>query len=348
MTKIPTDDVPESLYNLRVRESDQLKTVLELYDMEIHQKLKTMVERSIDQRLRLRNSDARNERIEKGAVVTSRRALSGIEGGKGMCCQWKEKGECSKGDQCSFRHESNDHAPKPTPKAAPPSEPSMTRGGSASRKRSVRGRSQTDRFLRQPCKYYLKGFCTRSLCEYWHPPECPFYKTESGCKAGDVKSRTRAIVHQKKKEEKATTKMLWPLWKLYLNEVVCRKTRSHWILKEACSPGETRCKKSWDQFNEFTRSAPRQASIGENKGPLLGKIHVTIPHQRSPYAMKFEDRSQEETERRQRCAQSTAWNLAKNTYKLTEKDKASFHWPSEEWVLPVASRKRAGKKESLW
>ena len=33
MTKIPTDDVPESLYNLRVRESDQLKTVLELYDM---------------------------------------------------------------------------------------------------------------------------------------------------------------------------------------------------------------------------------------------------------------------------------------------------------------------------
>ena len=32
---------------------------------------------------------------------------------------------------------------------------------------------------------YLKGTCTRSPCEYWHPPECQFYKTEAGCKAGD-------------------------------------------------------------------------------------------------------------------------------------------------------------------
>ena len=39
MTKIPSDDVLESLYKLRTRESDQLKTVLELYDMEIHQKI---------------------------------------------------------------------------------------------------------------------------------------------------------------------------------------------------------------------------------------------------------------------------------------------------------------------
>ena len=54
----------------------------------------------------------------------------------------------------------------------PPSEASMTRGRSASRKRSVRGRSQTGWMLRQPCRYYLKGTCTRSLCEYWHPPEC--------------------------------------------------------------------------------------------------------------------------------------------------------------------------------
>ena len=30
-----------------------------------------------------------------------------------------------------------------------------------------------------------KGTCARSSCEYWHPPECQFYKTETGCKAGD-------------------------------------------------------------------------------------------------------------------------------------------------------------------
>ena len=51
MTKIPPDDILEGLYKLRIRESEKLKTVLELYDLEIHQKklgpdyhrLKTMV-----------------------------------------------------------------------------------------------------------------------------------------------------------------------------------------------------------------------------------------------------------------------------------------------------------------
>ena len=34
MSKIPPDDVLESLYKMRIRESTQLKTVLELYDIE--------------------------------------------------------------------------------------------------------------------------------------------------------------------------------------------------------------------------------------------------------------------------------------------------------------------------
>ena len=36
MSMIPSDAVLESLYKFRIRESAQLKTVLELYDMEIH------------------------------------------------------------------------------------------------------------------------------------------------------------------------------------------------------------------------------------------------------------------------------------------------------------------------
>ena len=70
MTKIPSDDVLESLYKLRTRESVQLKTVLELYDMEFirranYQKLKTMVKKGIDQKLQLRNFDARNEKLSQ-------------------------------------------------------------------------------------------------------------------------------------------------------------------------------------------------------------------------------------------------------------------------------------------
>ena len=38
LTKIPPDDILERLYKLRIRESEKLKTVLELYDLEIHQK----------------------------------------------------------------------------------------------------------------------------------------------------------------------------------------------------------------------------------------------------------------------------------------------------------------------
>ena len=151
MTKIPLDDILESLCKLRIRESDQLKTVLELYDKEIYQKIsrldylkmKTMVRRSIDQKFWLRNFDARHEKIETGAVDKSQKGLSGVEKGKGICYQWKVKEQCSKGDQCSFRRESNDSA-KPTPKAAPPSDPHSpkARSRSVSRKRNARGRSQ--------------------------------------------------------------------------------------------------------------------------------------------------------------------------------------------------------------
>ena len=59
MTKITSDDILGGLYKLRKRESEKLKTVLELYNLLIHQKkagldyhrLKTMVQRSIEQNL---------------------------------------------------------------------------------------------------------------------------------------------------------------------------------------------------------------------------------------------------------------------------------------------------------
>ena len=97
----------------------------------------------------------------------------------------------------------------------------------------------------------------------------------------------------------------------------------------------------------LTKSTLRHASIREKKGPSLGKLNVNVPHQRSPYAMKFEDRSHEVTERQQRCARSKAWNLGKNTYKVKEKDKAAFYFPREECVLPAGSTKEPEEREFL-
>ena len=80
MTKILPDDILEGLYKLRIRESEKLKTVLELYDLETHQKklepdyhrLKAMVKRSIEQEIRnknfgMRNGNYREERRGQGS-----------------------------------------------------------------------------------------------------------------------------------------------------------------------------------------------------------------------------------------------------------------------------------------
>ena len=81
MTQIPPDEILESLYKKRICKSEKLKTVLELYNMEIHQKkagpdyhrLKTMVKRSIEQNLRMMNFEARNGNYETSAVVKNHR-----------------------------------------------------------------------------------------------------------------------------------------------------------------------------------------------------------------------------------------------------------------------------------
>ena len=52
----------------------------------------------------------------------------------------------------------------------------------ASRTRGCRGKSPSGRMFRLLCKDYLKGTCTHSFCEKWHPPECLFCKTKSGCR----------------------------------------------------------------------------------------------------------------------------------------------------------------------
>ena len=81
MTQIPSDDILEGLYKLRIRECEKPKTVLEVYDLEIHQKklgpdyhrLKTMVKRSIEQNLRMKNFEARNGNFGSSSVVKNQK-----------------------------------------------------------------------------------------------------------------------------------------------------------------------------------------------------------------------------------------------------------------------------------
>ena len=113
MTRIPHDEILEGLYKLRIRESEKLKTVLELYDLETHQKklgpdyhrLKTVVKRSIEQEIRNKNFGNRIGNFEKNAVVKNQGTKQRVQRILGDCWQWETIGQCVKGDNCSFRHD---------------------------------------------------------------------------------------------------------------------------------------------------------------------------------------------------------------------------------------------------
>ena len=210
MTKIQSDDIFDGLYKLRIRESEKLKIVLELYDLEVHQKkigpdyhrLKTMVKRSIEQDLRNRNCGARNGNYLRNAVVKNQGTKQREQRILGDCGQWESNGQCSRGDNCSFRHDINNRG-KMTQSNPSPNSFVQQNERKTSRTRSPRGRSPSGRMFRWPCKDYLKGTCINSFCEKWHPPECLFYKTKSGCKFGEKCS----YAHRQVDEQRAAVSM---------------------------------------------------------------------------------------------------------------------------------------------
>ena len=143
MTKIPPDDILEGLYKLKIQESEKLKTVLELYDLEIHQKklapdyhrMKTMVQRDI----RNKNFGIRNGNFEKNAVVKNQGTKQRAQRILGDCWQWETNRQCVKGDNCSFRHDLNKRG-KVTPSNPSPNSSCSRIERKSSRTRSPRGK----------------------------------------------------------------------------------------------------------------------------------------------------------------------------------------------------------------
>ena len=62
--------------------------------------------------------------------------------------------------------------------------------------------------FRRPCKDYFKGTCTNSFCEKWHPPECLFCKSKSGCRFGEKCSYAQPGKRSKKNDDKSAVAML--------------------------------------------------------------------------------------------------------------------------------------------
>ena len=304
-----------------------------------------MVKRSIEQDIRNKNFGAGNGNYERNAVVKNPGTKQRGQRILGDCWQWKTNGQCSEGDNCSFRHDMKKRAKSTQPNSSPNSFMQQNERN-VSRTRSPRGKSPSGRMSRWPCKDYLKGTCTNSLCEKWHPPECFLYKTKSGCRFGEKYSYAHRQVGEqpskrsKKNDDKSPVAMLkkCELHDRTVKPAVCRDTRhaqGHGPV--GCSSSSTRqlgcvfqdmeppklssiLRKSSDmqkpiQRVKLTKAIARHTKI-RDKNPSLGLICPGEPHQRSPNAPKFEDRSQEETEWQEQGAREAAWTLAKSVLKL--------------------------------
>ena len=121
-------------------------------------------------------------------------------------------GQCVKRDNCNFLHDINKRG-KITPSNPSPNSFMQQNKSKASRTRSPRGKSPSGRMSRWPCKDYLRGTCINSFCERWHPPECLFNKTKSGCRFGEKCSYARRQVGEqrskrsKKNDDKSAVAM---------------------------------------------------------------------------------------------------------------------------------------------
>ena len=233
-------------------------------------------------------------------------------------------------------------------------------GRNASRTRNLRGRSPSGRMFRLPCKDYLKGTCTNSFCEKWHPPECLYYKTKSDCRFGEKCSFAHRQVDEQpskrsnKNDVKSAVAMLkkrnWQEREPVTDECHDRRgepgkrgdkklgqnssvrqfsyARQLGCAFQDMTPPKSILRKSTDmptpiQRVKFTKAIARHTKI-RDQNPSLGYICPGEPHQRSPNAPKFEDRSQEETEWQEQGAREAAWKLAKSVFKLKEHEKAAF------------------------
>ena len=213
-----------------------------------------------------------------------------------------------------------------------------------SRTRSPRGKSPSERNFRLPCKDYLKGTCTNSFCEKWHPPVCLFCKSEKGCSFGEKCSYAHRQVEDqsskrsKKNGFKSAVALLKSTRQLGCVFQDVEPPKSSSILRKSTDIRKPiRCVK-------FTKAVARHTDI-RDQNPSLGMICPGDPHQRNPNAPKFEDRSQEETEWQEQGAREAAWKLAKSVLKLKEQERATFFSPSENRCLAAPSTLKPEERE---
>ena len=321
----------------------------------------SQIENYGEEKYRGRNSKRifgiRNGNFEKNAVVKNQGTKQRVPRILGDCWQWEFNGQCVKGNNCSFRHDMDERG-KVTPSYPSPNSFMQQKERKASRTRSPRGRSPSGRMYRWPCKDYLRGTCNNSFCEQWHPPECWFYKTKSGCWFGEKCSYAHCQVDEQlterseKNDDNSAVAILkkndWleNVWQLVVNrdksqdrtgrldkkrdtcqELKRRPTgsRSSHARQLGCVCSDTQ---KPIQRVKFKKATARHTTI-RDQNPSLEYICPGEPQQRSSNAPKFEDRSLEETAWQEEGAREAACKLSKSVLNFKERERATFFSLSE-------------------
>ena len=253
-----------------------------------------------------RNCKARNERSETGALVKNRNGRNvSVERKVGECFEWKATGQCSKGDSCSFSYGSYS-GQKSTiilfylKKADPDRRKEALKKWQSKRSESFRIERQ------KACKQNLKGKCTEPSCDLWHPPVCRNYMFESGCKYGDRSHfrHTEAGASQLKVKEKCPERISGRIERKYsiglcVPRIALRKKSILREIGKLCS----------NHTVKFSKTTTLHAKIRQTEGPSQVLMPKCVLQDRIPWAPKFEERTQDETLKQERCARRDARDL---------------------------------------
>ena len=165
-----------------------------------------------------------------------------------------------------------------------------------SRTRSPRGKSPSGRTSRWPCKDYLKGACTNSFCEKWHPPVCfdegaltHTARLKNGVAKGSKNNRDKSAVALLKRHEQhqRTGRLVLDAFSSNTRQLGC-------VFQDMTPPKSILRKCTYMrkpiQRVKFTKAIARHTKI-RDQSHSLGMTCAGEPHERSPNASKFEDRS---------------------------------------------------------
>ena len=237
--------------------------------------------------MRTRNFRVQNDVVERGQSPRVKKETKPTERKVGECFQWKAHGQCSKGDSCSFSHDTQNSGNRgqgqrrkgrsSSPASHSKAKKKQTDGEGQKSSQKSRNKQENSLVTSEiPCRF---KFCKNPSCKFWHPSVCQNYKSEKGCVYGDTCHfrHIEAEGNPAKSRRKEVRK----------DQLRCWRSLYNWVV----------------YFKILIRDSPFHCNLGiekrrqilqwhlERKGPSRGIIQKCAPHERSPCAPKFEERS---------------------------------------------------------